>query len=44
VRETAGRATCTEGDEEFLSTGTIVVSNSLLHEQILSYAKRATRR
>jgi hypothetical protein len=35
VREAAGRATSTEGDEEFLSRGTIVVSNGLLHEQIL---------
>ncbi len=35
VREAGGRATSTEGDEEFVSTGTIVVSNGLLHEQIL---------
>jgi hypothetical protein len=35
VREAGGRATSTEGDEEFLSTGTIVVSNGLQHEQIL---------
>jgi myo-inositol-1(or 4)-monophosphatase len=35
VREAGGRATSTGGDEEFLSTGTIVVSNGLLHEQIL---------
>ena len=35
VREAGGRATSTEGDEEFVSTGTIVVSNGLLHEQML---------
>jgi len=35
VREAGGRATSTAGDEEFLSTGTIVVSNGLLHEQML---------
>jgi myo-inositol-1(or 4)-monophosphatase len=35
VREAGGRATSTEGNEEFISTGTIVVSNGLLHEQIL---------
>ena len=35
VREAGGRATFTEGDEEFLSAGTIVVSNGLLHEQML---------
>ena len=35
VREAGGRATSTAGDEEFMSTGTIVVSNGLLHEQIL---------
>ncbi len=35
VREAGGRATSTEGDEEFVSTGTIVVSNDLLHEQML---------
>ena len=35
MREAGGRATPTEGDEEFLSTGTIVVLNGLLHEQIL---------
>ncbi len=35
VREAGGRAASTEGDEDFLSTGTIVVSNGLLHEQML---------
>jgi myo-inositol-1(or 4)-monophosphatase len=35
VREAGGRATSTEGDEDFISSGTIVVSNGLLHEQIL---------
>lgn len=35
VREAGGRATSTDGDEEFISTGTIVVSNGHLHEQIL---------
>lgn len=35
VREAGGRATSTEGDEEFIPTRTIVVSNGLLHEQIL---------
>jgi myo-inositol-1(or 4)-monophosphatase len=35
VREAGGRATSTDGDEEFISTGTIVVSNGLLHEQML---------
>ncbi|MBM4025086.1 MAG: inositol monophosphatase [Planctomycetes bacterium] len=35
VREAGGRATSTDGDEDFLPTGTIVVSNGLLHEQIL---------
>ena len=35
VREAGGCATSTAGDEEFISTGTIVVSNGLLHEQIL---------
>jgi hypothetical protein len=27
--------TSTEGDEEFISTGTIVLSNGLLHERML---------
>lgn len=35
VREAGGRTTSTDGDEEFISTGTIVVSNGLLHDQIL---------
>lgn len=35
VREAGGRTTSTDGDEEFISTHTIVVSNGLLHEQIL---------
>jgi hypothetical protein len=35
VREAAGRATSTEGDEDFLSTGTIIVPNGLRHRQIL---------
>ncbi len=35
VREAGGRATSTEGDEEFLLTRTIVVSNGLLHDQVL---------
>jgi myo-inositol-1(or 4)-monophosphatase len=35
VREAGGRTTSIEGDEEFISTGTIVVSNGLLHEQML---------
>jgi myo-inositol-1(or 4)-monophosphatase len=34
VREAGGRATSIEGDEESISTGTIVVSNGLLHEQM----------
>jgi myo-inositol-1(or 4)-monophosphatase len=35
VREAGGRVTSTDGDERFLSNETIVVSNSLLHEQML---------
>ncbi len=35
VHKAGGRATSTEGDEEFLSTGTIVVSNGPLYEQML---------
>jgi myo-inositol-1(or 4)-monophosphatase len=35
VREAGGPATSTEGDEEFVPADTIVVSNGLLHEQIL---------
>ncbi len=35
AREAGGRATSTEGDEDFIPTGTIVVSNGLLHDQIL---------
>jgi 3'-phosphoadenosine 5'-phosphosulfate (PAPS) 3'-phosphatase len=41
VREAGGRATSTDGDEESLSTGTIVVSNGLLHEQILHVLREA---
>ncbi len=35
MREAAGRATSPAGDEEFISTGTIVVSNGLLHDRML---------
>lgn len=35
VREAGGRATSTEGDEDFIPTATIVVSNGPLHDQIL---------
>jgi len=35
VREAGGRVTTVEGDENFLSTNSIVVSNGLLHEQLL---------
>lgn len=35
VREAAGRVTSVEGDENFLSTDSILISNSLLHEQML---------
>ncbi|MCU0914699.1 MAG: inositol monophosphatase [Planctomycetes bacterium] len=35
VREAGGRTTSTAGDEDFIAPGTIVVSNGLLHEQIL---------
>jgi myo-inositol-1(or 4)-monophosphatase len=35
VREAGGRTTSTDGDEDFMPTGTIVTSNALLHEQIL---------
>jgi len=35
VREAGGRVTSVDGDENFLSTDSILVSNSLLHEQIL---------
>jgi myo-inositol-1(or 4)-monophosphatase len=35
VREAGGRSTSTDGDESFLSTDTIVVSNGLIHEQML---------
>ena len=35
VREAGGRGTSVDGDENFLSTNSILVSNSLLHEQIL---------
>ncbi len=35
VRELGGRTTSIDGDEKFLSAGTIVVSNGLLYEQML---------
>ena len=35
VREAGGRVTSVDGDENFLSDDSIVVSNSLLHEQML---------
>lgn len=35
VREAGGRVTSVDGDEDFLSDETIVVSNNLIHEQIL---------
>ncbi len=35
VHKAGGCATSTEGDEDFIPTGTIVVSNGLLHDQIL---------
>ena len=35
VREAGGRTTSTDGDEDFVFTGTIVTSNALLHDQIL---------
>jgi myo-inositol-1(or 4)-monophosphatase len=34
VREAGGRVTSVDGDEDFLSTETILVSNGLLHEQM----------
>jgi predicted alpha/beta-hydrolase family hydrolase len=40
LREAGGRATSTEGDEESLSTGAIVVSNGLLHEQIMCVLRK----
>lgn len=43
VREAGGRATSTEGDEQFVPTGTIVVSNGLLHEQILRVLREGDR-
>jgi hypothetical protein len=39
VREAGGRATSTEPDVESLSTGTIVVSNGLLHEEIVRVSR-----
>ncbi len=41
VREARERATSTKGNEAFLSTGTIVVANGLLHEQILRVLREA---
>ena len=35
VREAGGRVTSVDGDENFLSDDSILVSNSLLHEQML---------
>jgi len=35
IREAGGRATSADGDEDFIPTGTIIVSNGLLHDQIL---------
>lgn len=35
VREAGGRVTSVDGDEDFLSGDTILVSNGLLHEQML---------
>jgi myo-inositol-1(or 4)-monophosphatase len=35
VREAGGRVTFVDGDENFLSTNSILVSNGLLHEQML---------
>lgn len=35
VREAGGRVTSVDGDENFLSTTSILVSNGLLHEQML---------
>jgi myo-inositol-1(or 4)-monophosphatase len=43
VREAGGRATSTEGGEDFIPTGTIVVSNGLLHEQILRVLREGDR-
>jgi hypothetical protein len=34
VREAGGNVTSVDGDEDFLLTGTILVSNGLLHEQM----------
>jgi myo-inositol-1(or 4)-monophosphatase len=35
VRESGGRVTSVDGDADFLSSDSIVVSNGLLHEQML---------
>ena len=36
VLEAGGRVTFVDGDENFLSTASILVSNGLLHEQMLN--------
>ena len=43
VREAGGRVTSTDGDERFLSNETIVVSNSLLHEQMLRVLREGNK-
>ncbi len=35
VREAGGRVTTADGDENFLSNDSVLVSNSMLHEQML---------
>jgi len=42
VREAGGRVTTAEGNEDFLSTDSIVVSNGLLHEQLLRVLSEAS--
>ncbi len=41
VREAGGRVTAVNGAEDFISSATIVVSNSLLHEQMLQVLSEA---
>ena len=43
VREAGGRVTSVDGDENFLSDDTILVSNSLLHEQMLRVLSEGSR-
>jgi myo-inositol-1(or 4)-monophosphatase len=43
VREAGGRVTSADGDEDFLSDDTVLVSNGLLHEQMLRVLREGSQ-